>query len=69
MQKNNIANVIASLGTALTEKQAEYIKKLTSNIVIAYDDDKAGIDAKIRAIYILNKYDFNIKIMPFEKLS
>lgn len=69
LHKNNIKNAVASLGTALTEKQAEYIKKFTSNIVIAYDNDSAGLEAKVRAIYILNKYGFNIKIMDFEGLG
>lgn len=69
MHKNNIKNAIASLGTALTEKQAEYIRKFTNNIVLAYDNDSAGLDAKIRAINILNKYDFNIKVMDYSKLG
>ena len=69
MQKNNILNVVSSLGTSLTDSQAKYIRKLTENIVILYDDDKAGQTAKIRAINILNKYGFNIKIMKLDELA
>lgn len=54
---------IASLGTAFTEEQAKLIKKYTSNIVIAYDNDEAGQSAIEKAINILNKYEFNIKCM------
>ncbi|WP_156286263.1 DNA primase [Oceanivirga salmonicida] len=69
LHQNNIKNTIASLGTALTEKQAFLISKMTKNIVIAYDDDNAGKEAKIRSINILNKYGFNIKIMNLENLA
>lgn len=69
LHKNNIKNVVASLGTALTEKQAEYIRKFTNNIVIAYDNDSAGLEAKKRAIHILNKFEFNIKVMDYSNLG
>lgn len=63
LHRSDIKNTVASLGTSLTESQAKLLSKLTTNIVIAYDNDTAGLEAKIRAIYILNKYGFNIKIM------
>lgn len=69
LHKNNIKTAIASLGTSLTENQVRLISKLTKNVVIAYDDDEAGLQAKIRAIYLLNKQGFNIKIMSLEKKS
>ncbi len=69
LHKNNIPNTIASLGTALTDNQAMLISKMTKNIVIAYDDDIAGLEAKIRSINILNKYGFNIKIMSLNGLA
>lgn len=56
-------NAIASLGTALTEKQANIIKKYTDNVVIAYDSDEAGRRATNRAIEILRKEDIKIKVL------
>lgn len=56
-------NAIASLGTALTEKQANIIKKYTDNVVIAYDSDEAGRRATNRAIEILRKEDVKIKVL------
>lgn len=69
LHKNNIKNVVASLGTALTENQVKLLRTLTKNVVISYDDDSAGLDAKIRAIHILNKYDFNIKVASLDNLA
>ena len=42
-------NSLASLGTALTEKQLRLIKSLTGNIIFIYDADRAGINAVLRA--------------------
>ena len=41
-------NVVASLGTALTEKQVGIIKKLTKNLTLALDADTAGEMATLR---------------------
>ena len=48
-QKFGFRNSLASLGTALTEKQLRLIKSLTENIIFIYDSDKAGINAVLRA--------------------
>jgi DNA primase len=41
-------NSIASMGTALTDKQLSILKKLTKNIILALDADAAGEKAKLR---------------------
>lgn len=56
-------NAVASLGTALTEHQANIIKKYTNNVVVAYDSDQAGKRATNRAIEILRKEDIKIKVL------
>lgn len=45
-------NVVASMGTALTEKQVRVIKKLTKKLVLALDADAAGDQATIRGLEI-----------------
>lgn len=57
---------IAPLGTALTEEQAELIKKYSSNILISFDMDKAGLTATERASYILKSKGFNIRVLDFK---
>ena len=63
LYQSGITNVSASLGTALTEQQANKIRRYTKNVVIAYDSDKAGQEATTRAIGILSKAECKIKVL------
>ncbi len=49
-----IKNIVATLGTALTEQQAKLLLKYCSEIVLCYDSDEAGQKAILRAIDIIN---------------
>lgn len=49
----DITNVVAASGTALTERHVQQIKKFTNRAYLAYDGDNAGVDAAIRAGYLL----------------
>ncbi|MEE9573196.1 MAG: DNA primase, partial [Candidatus Neomarinimicrobiota bacterium] len=48
-----IENVVAASGTALTERHVQQVKKFTNRVFLTYDGDQAGIDAAIRAGYLL----------------
>lgn len=63
LYQNNIENVVATLGTALTEQQAKLIRKFAKNVIISYDSDQAGQKATLRAIDILLKADIKVKIL------
>lgn len=54
---------IASLGTALTERQSKLIKRYGEEVFICYDSDNAGIKAALKAIEILLKVDVNPRII------
>lgn len=43
------SNSVATLGTALTDEQARMMKRVTDEVVIAYDNDSAGQKAANRA--------------------
>ncbi len=43
-------NVVASMGTALTEEQFGLLKRTTRNIVLALDADQAGQNATLRGL-------------------
>ena len=43
-------NVVASMGTALTQEQVAQVKRLTSNVVMALDPDNAGQQATLRSL-------------------
>lgn len=60
-----IKNVVAILGTSITNDQILLIKKFTKNIIILYDGDQAGIKAAIKSIDLLLNNNLNIKIVTF----
>lgn len=57
------SNVVASLGTALTERQVGMIKKLTKSLVLALDADAAGEMATLRGIEVAS-HTFDQKVVP-----
>ena len=56
-------NAIASLGTSLTEEQANLLSRYTEQIVLIYDGDTAGQRATQRAIPILEKAGIDVKVL------
>ncbi|XBT18444.1 MAG: DNA primase [Candidatus Shikimatogenerans sp. Tduv] len=65
--KINIKNVVSTLGINISKKQLNIIKKITKNIIIIYDGDKAGNLATLKLIKILLYHSFNIKIFLLKK--
>ena len=53
LYEHGIENVVATLGTALTNEQGKLIKRYASTAIISYDSDEAGIKATLKAIDIL----------------
>ena len=62
----SFSNVVASMGTAVTEKQMNTLKKLTKNLILALDSDIAGEEAMLRCVSYENLIQNEIKvaIMP-----
>ena len=56
-------NVVASLGTAITKEHAMLLRKLSNNIVLCFDGDKAGEKATNSAIEELSKLGIEPKIV------
>jgi DNA primase len=63
LHQAGIENVVASSGTSLTIEQIALIKRYTSNIVILYDGDAAGIKAALRGLDMVLEQDANVKIL------
>lgn len=61
-----IKNVVATMGTAITKEHAELIKKLSKNVILCFDGDKAGKKATISAIDALEKTGITPKIIRLE---
>lgn len=61
-----IKNVVATLGTALTEEQVKVLKRYTSKVVILYDMDDAGRQSAIRAGEIGFKSGLEILVAKYD---
>lgn len=57
-----VKNGVASLGTSLTEGQIRLLSQYTKQVLIAYDGDRAGIEASIKAIELFRQYGKNLHI-------
>ena len=67
MYQVGIKNVVSSGGTALTENQINLIRRLTSNITLIFDGDKAGENAALKGINKCLKEQMNIKVVLLPK--
>ena len=65
LHQSGIENVVASSGTSLTTEQIKLIKRLTENVTILFDGDKAGIKASFRSIDMLLSEGMNIRVLLF----
>jgi len=61
LQQADIGYAVATLGTALTERQVGMIKRFTKNIVVLFDGDSAGQEAQARAMEIFLNEDVVVK--------
>lgn len=67
MHQSGITNVVSSSGTALTVDQIRMINRLTSNIVVLFDGDAAGLRASLRGIDLILEQGMNVKVCSFHE--
>ena len=63
LQQRGITNVVASLGTAMTEQQGRLLRKSSEQIIIGYDSDGAGQAATLRGLEILQNLGCDVRIL------
>lgn len=61
--QSGIRNVVASLGTSLSEEQARLLRGYADEAVIAYDADAAGTRATFRGLEILRQHGLRVKVL------
>ena len=66
LHQRGIKNVVAPLGTALTQQQGWLLRKTSEQIILSFDSDEAGLKAKIRAVDILQNMGCDIRILQME---
>ena len=65
LHQKGIKNVVSSSGTALTNDQITLIRRLTTNITMLYDSDKAGVNATLRGVDMILSAGMNVSICAF----
>ncbi len=66
LHQRGITNVVASLGTAMTQQQGFLLRKHAEQIILSFDSDEAGLTAKMRALEILQTMGCDLRILQME---
>ena len=59
-------NVVASLGTALTEEQGRLLRRYSEQVILSYDSDGAGQEAIMRGLSILENQGCDARVVQME---
>ncbi len=64
LRQASLQPVVASMGTALTERQLAELRRLTRRIYLCFDADAAGHAATLRGMELAATQGFDVKIVP-----
>jgi DNA primase len=64
LHQAGVENVVASMGTALTEDQLAELRRLGKTVHLALDADDAGQDAMLRAARVAAGKDIELRVVP-----
>ncbi len=64
LHQAGITETVAPLGTALTAEQIEQLRRLTGEVVLCYDGDRAGKAATRNALELLVAADIPVRVVP-----
>ena len=67
LHQRGISNVVASLGTALTEAQGRLLRNNSNQVIIGYDADGAGQAATLRGLEILQNLGCDLRILQLDE--
>lgn len=63
LHQAGFTNSVASLGTAFTVQHASLLKRYTSEVLLAYDSDGAGVKAILRALPIMKEVGLTTRVI------
>lgn len=66
MHQAGFTNAVASLGTAFTTSHGVLLRRYTSEVVLSFDSDGAGIKAALRAIPILKEAGLSVRVLDLK---
>jgi DNA primase len=62
LHRAGVTHAVGSMGTALTQKQADLVARFAEEVVIVYDRDAAGGAASLRGMQILRNSGLSVRI-------
>jgi len=62
LHEAGLTNVVGSMGTSLTQGQADLLRRFVDEVVISYDQDAAGGAAAIRGMQILRNSGLGVRV-------
>src|SRR5205823_3732371 len=67
LRQSALEPVVASMGTALTEKQLQELGRLTKRVFLCFDSDAAGEEATLRGMELALAQGFDVKVVSLPK--
>jgi len=66
LHQRGITNVVAALGTALTQQQGWLLRRNSEKIILGFDSDGAGQTAIVRSMEILQNMGCDVRVLQME---
>jgi DNA primase len=63
LRQSGFEPVVASMGTALTERQLKELQRLTRRIYLCFDSDAAGEEATLRGMELATSLGFDVRVV------
>src|SRR5206468_6837230 len=63
LRQAGLEPVVASMGTALTERQLKELGRLTRRLFLCFDADAAGEDATLRGMELAARAGFDVQVV------
>ena len=67
LRQASLEPVVASMGTALTERQLKELQRLTRRIFLCFDSDAAGQEATLRGMELASTLGFDVRVVTLPK--
>ncbi len=67
LRQAKLEPVVASMGTALTERQLSELSRLTTRVFLCFDADSAGEDATLRGMELALRQGFDVRVVALPK--
>ncbi|HZG36116.1 MAG TPA: DNA primase [Gaiellaceae bacterium] len=67
LRQSGLEPVVASMGTALTERQLKELQRLTRRLYLCFDSDAAGEEATLRGMELAASLGFDVRVVTLPR--